>query len=137
MQKSLIFIGLIAIVVNGMERQNNFLLDSTKSLKKEDIQKAHADLLQLPMEKMKGANVMLSETLIILSAQWSDDFGDDGLRFANSLIAKGANPYYPKVDIEEHGEWSSIAHTETAIRLARGRLLEFFNQMTSHNLADK
>lgn len=112
----------------GMERQNNFLLDPLLPIKIGDIKKASADLAKLPIEKMKDSQTMLSETLITVSLHWTDEWGDEGLQFVRNLIEKGANPKYPKV--EEDGVTS---HTQSAIRLASGKLLDYLKQYISDN----
>lgn len=122
----------------GMEKseRNNFLLDEGKVLTLADIIKAHSDLNVIPFEKMKEKIQMLSETLFLLCNQWTDVWGQEGLNFAKTLIEKGANPHYAKVDIQVL-EWRLqapyktclVSNTQTPKGVAKGMLLEYLQNL--------
>ncbi|GMU19114.1 MAG: hypothetical protein AMXMBFR12_03060 [Candidatus Babeliales bacterium] len=137
MYKKVVLLFVSFLLARGMEKsEKNFLLNEGKILTCADIIKAHSDLNLIPFEKAKDKIQMLSETLFLLCNQWTDVWGQEGLNFAKTLIEKGANPNYIKVDIQAL-EWGLqppyktclVSNTQTPKGIAKGKLLEYLQNL--------
>lgn len=140
MREYIVLIGFIAGLVTSMDHPNNFLFNSKTTPTAEQLQSAYAKCAQLRILPSKECEKLLSESLFILSLNWSDRFGVVGLILAKTLIEKGANPHYAHIEEEEletKRRRMIVSYTQTAMRLAKGKLLDCLKQGIPDNPVDE